>query len=756
MRRLLSLAMLTLAAIAFAQDEPRPDATQIQLPEGRELSRLADDATVAMTRPDYPATPGDVYTLSYLTSIERVEIPVLVDADYTVDLGFLGSVDAAGRTYREVREAIAELVVQTYPNSYPQITIRSIGRFELTLSGHVRETGYVRATGLSRLADVVKPAVLPQSSTRRVTIVRDGRARVYDLFAASRLGETDENPYVRPGDEVRVPRADAIVAVRGAVARPGRYELASGDRLQDVLDEYAGGLAATAAPKHIAIDRGDEGRDVSRIAVADPARQALRNGDTITVPLQDDFLPAVTFQGAVLETVPSERAEDADPPTRPAQVAHRFRPGETLGQALRMLGERISPRADLSRAEYFPPDAADPLDVNLQELLFAYDPAADVELAAGARVVIPFGTFEVFVTGEVTRAQHVTVESVTRLSEAIEPLATRYSSTRDVRVTGAGGSGATYDLFLARRHGRRDQDPYLRPGDTVVVSRAERIVTVSGEVRRPGTYELLDGEELETLVQEYADGLTLDADPEAVTIVRTASDAPAGREEIETSLRSSLPPALLDRDRISVASELSRLPFVSVEGAVVPQDVTNGGQVAMLDYSRRLFRIVPGQSLESFVREIESELLGSADLRGAELRSADGSVRPVDLESVLAGADPATAGLEVHGGQTLVVPRTTTRIVVSGAVPRPGTYDYAPDRDADYYVNLAGGYDRTRTWFRTPRVSYSDGDRVSGGEPVPPGATIVVPANNPFYAWQLETVVSMTSAVVSLLVLLLQ
>jgi hypothetical protein len=49
------------------------------------------------------------------------------------------------------------------------------------------------------------------------------------------------------------------------------------------------------------------------------------------------------------------------------------------------------------------------------------------------------------------------------------------------------GGVRSYDLHLAERSGAFDQDPLLRPGDTVTVTPRGRELRLSGEVRRPGT-----------------------------------------------------------------------------------------------------------------------------------------------------------------------------------------------------------------------------------------------------------------------------
>ena len=79
--------------------------------------------------------------------------------------------------------------------------------------------------------------------------------------------------------------------------------------------------------------------------------------------------------------------------------------------------------------------------MNLERLLYAYDIKDDVALQTDDRVVIAFGSLDIFVTGEVLKSSWENAGVLVRLHEAVGPLLTRYSSIRNVAVCTESGSG---------------------------------------------------------------------------------------------------------------------------------------------------------------------------------------------------------------------------------------------------------------------------------------------------------------------------
>jgi protein involved in polysaccharide export with SLBB domain len=136
-------------------------------------------------------------------------------------------------------------------------------------------------------------------------------------------------------------------------------------------------------------------------------------------------------------------------------------------------------------------------------------------------VMLRPSAFSVYIKGEVSRAEERTTWAMGRLSSLLNSSTlSEYSSIRTITVTSIDGQTKTYDLFKARRFGDLSQDPYLRPGDTITVSHLDRKVSVYGHIERPGSYELLPGENIRDLIVKYANGYTSRADIDRVELTR--------------------------------------------------------------------------------------------------------------------------------------------------------------------------------------------------------------------------------------------
>jgi len=706
----------------------------------------AGRAALAMSTPDYPVTIGDVYSVVFLTAGGTVTIEAPVEADYRFALPNLVPLNLKGLTFPQFRDQAEKRVLAAYPGSSPRVYIKAVSVFQVFVKGEAKSSGVRYAWGLSRLSSLLGEGTAYASDRALAVVSADGTRRTYDLFKARRHGDLTQDPYLRPFDTVEFSRYERQVSIAGAVRRPGAYQLLPGEGVKELVEYYADGLTPVARPDLAVLSRRPDAAtpegSMVFVSIGEAAGVGLRDGDALSVPDRSSYLPVIYVEGAV--RTGAEAAAQYGTDRIP------WKPGDRLSRVVRALGARILPGADLRRAFVTRGDGAERIAVDLERILFAYEPSIDLELEPEDRLVIPFGSLDIFVTGEVTKSAWINASGLTRLSSAAHPFFTRYSSFRDIVVRSASGDERVYDLFRAERYGEIAQDPYLVPGDTIVVKRAERIVTVAGSVRRPGTYQLLPGEDLSDLVEAYALGFTERADLERLTLVRPLSPVSPTGEKLYLKWSESRDFALTDRDSVSVAGLEELLPVCWFEGAVGA-----GSDKDRLDSSNRVpYTFVPGERLSSAAKALRGQFSPSSDLQSAFLRRGT-TLIPVDLGKYLYDKD-FTDDLSLEPGDVVIVPFRQFFVSVSGAVELPGRYPYIPERDWEYYVNLAGGIDRERNSGDALDIVTKEGTRRAKGSIIEPEDSIVVRSNSFVYTFGrisgiIGTVISVASLVLGII-----
>lgn len=360
--------------------------------------------------------------------------------------------------------------------------------------------------------------------------------------------------------------------------------------------------------------------------------------------------------------------------------------------------------------------------------------------------------FHVYVTGEVTASTTVDTWAMVRASDLLKGYYTNYSSKRFFKIVSAEGEEKEYDLYKASRNGDFFQDPYLRPGDTLIVPQYSRKVQVSGAVKRPGTYELSEGEQIQSLIKDYADGYTMYANKSDMTLRRFTGGTGIYAVSYLSEADYVADMVLFDDDRLSVGSIQDTRPVFYIEGAIAAGSLNGnesadaktsaqnqGIEVGPAAITRLKMNYNDGESYSSFIRSNRNMLTNSSDLVKAYVlrRSEDGDdveTISIDLTKIL-----YTTGyydnLLIKPEDILVIPYIQYYVYVNGAVAAPGRYSYQPDRDWTYYVNLANGFNLSQNSFSTVKIRDKNGKRVSQKSTIPPEATITARRDKPDQSW---------------------
>jgi len=459
-------------------------------------STLEERLLLAVSSKDYPVTPGDVYRLAFLLANETVSNEVVVESDYTVNLNIFGTVNAENMSFAELKPIVEKRIADAYPRSLPSLNIVSVGIFQVLIKGEVPKTSYVKAWGLSRLSSVIQDHIGTYSSIREIGIVsRDGILRKYDLFKALQLGIVKEDPYILPGDVIIVYRRGRQAEVKGEVLRPGIYQLMGNEGLRELITIYGRNFTNRADITRIRLDRYADAS--ARTYYFDfskgiPPSLELKDNDVLTVPVKSSTLPIVFFEGAVVlppteaEVVLAEAEEVGVEPYN--RILHPFIEGESLLDALLSVQDSLATAADLGNAYLIRQDSPEPIPVNLEKLLYDYNPTVDIALQPFDRIIIPSLRFTVSVLGDVD-------------SPGIYYYVPRKSYSYYLSL--AGGippiEAADYITVLDERNMPRSLDEDIQPEDKIIITSS--LISVAGAVYDPGSYPYIPGKDFEYYVR---------------------------------------------------------------------------------------------------------------------------------------------------------------------------------------------------------------------------------------------------------------
>ena len=372
--------------------------------------------------------------------------------------------------------------------------------------------------------------------------------------------------------------------------------------------------------------------------------------------------------------------------------------------------------------------------------------------------ILSNGRFQVYIKGEVNGAAYITAWALTRLSQVIGGRLTVYSSIRDIEIVSRNGMGKKYDLFRAKRFGEKEQDPYLKPGDTIVVSKREREVEIRGEVRRAGKYQLLASDSLKELIEYYGDGFTELANHSRIILQRlvTGSDKIAESFALDLSQGYKQELGLKDLDVIFVPQKTERLPIVYLEGAIssgIEPKKGEGEEEELVDiYNKTIVSFKDGDTIYNILWPRRNLIYPAADLPNSFIsRNGKEEIIAINLEKLLYDYD-SSLDVELKPYDHIVIPFRQFFVNVTGGVYNPGRYPYVPEKTYRYYVNLAGGIDPERG-SKNVIVTDLDNERRNKQSFLEPEDRVHVPYSFGYYFVKYFPIItSSVSAILSILI----
>jgi polysaccharide export outer membrane protein len=591
----------------------------------------------------------------------------------------------------------------------------------VTVDGMVRRSALYELRNEKNLEDALDLAggILPAAALRHIEVQRLVAHEKRTMLSVE-IGETSDPEAVRAqlrgfavqdGDEIHIfpiaPYNSASIYLVGHVLRPGRYSYKPEMKLTDLVTSYADLLPepSTRYAEIIRLHAPDyhpvvETFDLATALEHPETAPKLEPLDTVRIFGRYDFepVPEVLVTGEVR-----------------APGRYRTSGQQHLRDAIYQAGG-VTPDAWLDSAQLFrrqPDGTTRVFSINLRDALTA-DPLNNVLVQPRDRILVhrqpeQVSPANVYVRGDVARPGRYPLVANMRVSDLVRSagglLRSANPDSGDLThyaISNSSGervqAGHQYLSLAAALAGNEDQNLPLNDGDVLTVPQQAgwndigAVVTLRGEVRKPGVYGIRQGERLSSLLKR-AGGLLPTAYPRA---------------------------AVFERNEVREFQQKSRQELIQrleQESTVVKTSAsTTGAEEAALQQA----------AIQQRQRALDA------------LRRAPVSGRLViHLRTDHKSFESSPDDIELRAGDSLTIPKQPGGVLVIGQVYNANALTYTPGRNAGWYLSRAGGATQLANKGAIFIVR-ADGSVTSGKQgglwsggvlsaTIGPGDTIVVP-----------------------------
>ena len=234
-----------------------------------------NDNAIILPDQEYVIGPADVIEVSVL-KMPELSRDYRVSADGTIEMPFLGPIQAEKTTSRELATAITKQLQEGYLVD-PQVSVilRHVNR-RYFVQGAVRLPGVYNIEGRPTLLELLSIAGGLDATHGATAFIihktqpgQNDAEAVYDMKKANLnallRGEFSENIRIEPGDIIQIPPSD-VFFVAGEVKAAGSFPLKEGMTLRQAIS-LAQNTNPTAAPSKAVIFREDGSKEKKQVPV---------------------------------------------------------------------------------------------------------------------------------------------------------------------------------------------------------------------------------------------------------------------------------------------------------------------------------------------------------------------------------------------------------------------------------------------------------------------------------------------------------
>lgn len=358
-------------------------------------------------------------------------------------------------------------------------------------------------------------------------------------------------------------------------------------------------------------------------------------------------------------------------------------------------------------------------------------------------------TFDVEILGETLYPTKVRVTAAERVSDALvkSNVVLKTASLRYITLRRTSADTTLHlDLLPYYRLLETRNNPYLKEGDVIFLTRRTDSITVMGEVRYQGSYEFHPSDSLYRALA-FAGGVLESAYLDSVEIIRYADDK-LSRKSLFVNLKGYLPSCNIPLQRGDIVV-VRRIPKIFPEETVELRGEfrfpgiyrIEPKKTRLLDIIQAAGGFTENASLEeaAVIRLQSTRILDpkafasdNPDDDDAQYLKARARERPGKMSvnfKALTQGQAETENIFLEPNDIIEVPRFQNYVNVIGRVIEPGNVEYQPNLTVRDYIALAGGFGKRADEGRITVIKPNTGDvlEASKVKVVEPGDTILVP-----------------------------
>lgn len=632
--------------------------------------KLTFESSMNLATPqNYRLGPGDEVNVD-IWGASQESVTETISPDGTITIEGIGVVQLGGLSVSQAKSRLRSVLGPRYQGSQIDLTLGQSRTITISVIGEVKTPGTFTMSAFATVYNALYMAGGPNEigTLRNVRVYRRGRllsnVDVYDFLLNGKLSG---DVRLQDNDVVSVGPYESLVNITGKVKRPMFYEMKKSETASTLL-RYAGGFTGDAYTKAIRINR-KAGSQYSVFSVGEFDLNSFKLMDEDSVSVDSTlnrYQNMAEIKGAI------------------------FRPG------MYHVGGNIN---------------------SVKTLVEAAD-----GLTEGA-----IGQHAVMHRMRADRTLEVVSLDIRGILEGTTP---------DVPLKNEDV------IYIASREERNEQ----------------QTVTISGEVLYPGVYRFAENETVEDLILQ-AGGPTDAASLVKVDVARRVSNPMAmeAEDQIAQTFSFKLTPDFSIADQPNFKLQpfdevyVRRSPnYTEQQNVTIEGEVQFEGTYALANKGQHLSDLIKqaggltkraypkGAKLLRLMTQDERDQMETM-LRTAQRNSGNDSIDvkklvtnanyPVGIELDKALENPGSDDdPTLREGDRIVVPRYDGTVKINGEVLYPNTVYFKEGKDADYYINLAGGTTSTAKKSQTI-IIYMNGmvARADRKHKPAPGCQIVVP-----------------------------